>query len=1574
MRAAKHQSCDVAVIGVACTYPGARNASRFWNNIAAKVDAIAEVNPERWDPAHFYDPDPAREDKLYCKKGGYMEGTYAFNPRLFGIMPSSLEGTEVDHFLVLRTAQEALEDAGYWEGKPMDRQRAGIILGKGNYTGPGVTTLIYRSVVTQQILAILKGLHPELTAADLDKLRSAVRDTMPRLTPEGAAGLIPNICTGRVANRLDLMGPNFTIDAACASSLLATELAIKDLASGAAGIMLAGGVHVFAHIPFLQVFDTMRAMSLTSTIRPFDEHCDGTMSGEGIGVLVLRRLEDAERDGDRIYAVIKGVGSASDGRAKGIVAPRVEGEELAMRRAYESAGVDPRTVELIEAHGTGTPAGDAAESIAMRRVFSPAPKPWPTIAVGSVKSMIGHAMPASGAASLIKTALALHHRILPPTLNCRQPRQDLVGQSSPFYVNSETRPWIRARGATPRRAGVSAFGFGGINAHVVMEEYTGSTAATAPTMLRDWACEFVVLEGETRADVIAAATRLAAYAAAAPAGVTMRDIAYSVNTCLKGLPERAAVVAADPAELSSRLAQLATRLAEPGTIRDRQGIYSFSVQEIARGKVAVLFPGEGAQYLNMLGDLCLHFPEVREAFDLADAGTKDPLRSPASQAIFPPPPFSEAEATAAEAHLFSIDRATEAVLTADAAVFRLLDRLGLQPDMMAGHSAGEWVGLVASGVLDTGEFFESMERLARMYERLTTDTEIPRKAMIAVAAGRERVEQAAAEVGVEVHFANDNCPRQVVVVVEPPAADPLMERLRKGGVFVEKLPYDRGYHTPAFTYICKPLRQFFSSLKIGPPCLPLYSCSTSAEYPADAAGILDLVSNTFARPLLFRQTIEKMYDAGARIFVESGPRGNLTAFVDDILRGRPHLAVSLDQFRRPGLTTLNHALAMLAAAGVPLNLAPLYERRSPRTLAFDPQADRRIDADGAPGAMRISLTYPRFGIPDAMQRPANEPVAPPDVLPAAPEWDEHGFSQVMLPADTGAVLAEHALVMQEIMRTHEAVMRGALGCASMAVPAAVALAEPEPEPEPEPAAALGSAAYPLLKTSSILTHEPGRALTLRTVLDVDEHLFLDDHCLYFPASEFGNQGEPVLSMPMTGSLELMAEAASLLCPGLRVTGAERIQATRWINVNREEKRTALVVTASRKSDDAVQVMIRPEGKPVELLAEAVVLFGRQLESPPAAEPLELRDPRPPRLGGKTVYTEHLMFHGPSFQGIVGIDAVGDNGVRGRLEMPANDRVLASSPQPRFAIDPFLLDAAGQVLGYWPTEYLNEGYVALPIRIRRIRLFQDNPAPGTLLECRVHIREVSRRQVRGDYEVLSPSGRPWLRVEGWEDWRFYWERHIHAFWRFPGLAFNGRAVEHPALGRLGVVCQRIDRVAEVDKTDLWELLWMQMILDRAELSAYKSLAGTPERVPWIFDRALAKDAARAWVKQRSGRDLFPADIHVEALGTGPVTVRAPHAILPPYVAAAFNGTVGLGAASDRPLAISVDDGTAPWLEMVRLTAAKLSPEAAHAEIIDGGEASGLAALQVAGRAAGRMEVHTLTVGEIRAAVAVWSESE
>jgi acyl transferase domain-containing protein len=471
MRASEQRAAgDVAIVGMACIFPGAADVRQFWENILDRVCAISDP-PEDWHAETYFDPEGTSNDRVYCKAGGYLKELSAFDPLGYGVMPLSIDGSEPDQFLALRVAHEALADAGYAD-RPFDRERTEVIIGRGTYFNRGYVTLVQHGLFVDQTIGILKSLHPEYTDEQLLEIRRQMKAALPPLSPETIPGLVPNIMCGRVMNRLDLMGTSYTVDAACASSLIALNAGVGDLLANRCDMALVGGVQVSTPALIYMVFCQLNALSRRGRICPFDARADGTLLGEGLGILVLKRTEDAERDGDRIYALVKGVGVASDGRALGLLAPRVEGEELAIRRAYAQSDVSPETVGLVEAHGTATPVGDAVEVQALSRVFGSRRASGPHIALGSVKSMIGHTIPASGAASVIKTALALYSKVLPPTL-CEEANPELGLETSPFYLNTETRPWINGA-SHPRRAGVNAFGFGGINSHAILEEYRGA--------------------------------------------------------------------------------------------------------------------------------------------------------------------------------------------------------------------------------------------------------------------------------------------------------------------------------------------------------------------------------------------------------------------------------------------------------------------------------------------------------------------------------------------------------------------------------------------------------------------------------------------------------------------------------------------------------------------------------------------------------------------------------------------------------------------------------------------------------------------------------------------------------------------------------------------------------------------------------------------------------------------------------------------------------------------------------------------------------------------------------------------
>ena len=470
------RQAPIAVVGIGALYPGSENPQQFWRDIVLARDRMTDVPESHWLIEDYYDPDPATPDKTYCKRGAFLS-PIAFDPLEFGIPPNLLPATDTAQLLALIVAKNVLDDVARGGTLKIDRERVSVMLG---FSGATEAVAPLMSRLQRPIWA--KALRESGVAeAEIEGICERIARNYVPWQEASFPGLLGNVVAGRVANRLDLHGSNCTLDAACASSLAAVHAAINELLLGESDLVITGGVDANKDAFVYMCFSKTPAISPSGDCRPFSDEADGTMMGEGLGMIALKRLEDAERDGNRIYAVIRGVGSSSDGRSKSIYAPRSDGQARALRRAYARAGYGPETVELVEAHGTGTKAGDAAEFEGLRAVFgeaSPSGKPW--CALGSVKSQIGHTAAAAGAAGLLKVVMALHHKVLPPTIKVERPDPELKLEHSPFYLNTAARPWIRANDH-PRRASVSAFGFGGTNYHVTVEEYAPACASNLRT-------------------------------------------------------------------------------------------------------------------------------------------------------------------------------------------------------------------------------------------------------------------------------------------------------------------------------------------------------------------------------------------------------------------------------------------------------------------------------------------------------------------------------------------------------------------------------------------------------------------------------------------------------------------------------------------------------------------------------------------------------------------------------------------------------------------------------------------------------------------------------------------------------------------------------------------------------------------------------------------------------------------------------------------------------------------------------------------------------------------------------------
>ena len=1448
---------DIAIIGMSGVYAGARDVRAYWQNILDKRYCVTEA-PEAWSRG-VLDAQGTAGNRVYTAQGGWLHDLAEFDPREFGVMPNTVDGREPDHFLALKQSRDALKDSGYLD-KPFNHERAGIILGRGNNTNRGAANLIAHGNEIDQMVDIVAKVRPDFSATELDALREGLRAQLPPFNPEMLPGLIPNVTTGVIANRLDLMGPNCIVDAACASSLVALEQACRELQLGRCDLMLSGGVHAQTPPHSYMIFSQINALS-RERIRPFDAAGTGTLLGEGCGIVVLKRLDDAERDGDRIYAVIKGIGVGSDGKAKGLFAPRMEGQVVALRRAYEGSGIHPDSIGLIEAHATGIPLGDRTEIQSLTQVFGPR-RGLPGVALGSVKSQISHAIPASGAASLIKTSLALHHKVLPPML-CDTPHPALALENTPFYINNQTRPWVHDP-RQPRRAGVNAFGFGGINAHVVLEEHRPKgRAVRVPVLHAPSSGELVMIAAvdlpSLRARIAALHARLALKPVPALAAV-----AAATATEAQGA-HRLALVVSDLDDLAKKLAQAQARLAgdAPAPFKTRGGLfYGFGATP---GKVCMLFPGEGAQYPNMLADVCVQFPQAREWFDFLEGTTVPGQRASRMPVLFPPPTtLNNVQRAELDARLFEMDIASESVFAASLALFDVLRAVGLRADAMLGHSTGENTALTASRVRryrDRSELADTVRDLNQLFQTLEADGAITEGVLLTIGGLRPDARaRLFAGAGADYLVAMDNCPNQIVVFGQKPALDALRARLVDDSAICAELPFGRAYHTALFKPIAEAYRDYFSRVDFGPGEATLYSACSAAPFPAEADAIRGLVADQWDHPVRFVETVQRLYDDGVRVFIEVGPSGNLTSFVGDTLRDKADaLVVASNSRRKSGLGHLHQTLGQLFAAGVPMQPAGLF-------------AHRDVPAIPAPSdavAPRLNLMMPRLQWPEKMAVPplpipagarATANHATPAAAPSAPVAPAQAAAP---PTDSRSVaLQSHFALMQSFLDAQARVLGVFSGSAS-ATPAAA-------PPPSAPAAA--SAAYPLLG-DRIDEHSADR-LVLHHTLRLTHDRFLADHTLGSAPSLHNDRLQPIAVVPFTFSMEMLAEGAHRLLgrDTLKLVAIHQSRGSRWLSLDRGD--LALRLALERQDSPASAPIVRGRLYGVDpqapggglMVFEALLHFASEHEPAPPALAWTAGDGRPASRNPDARLYRNGMFHGPRLQGVKHLRRWSEKAIEADLEVLATHDYFAGEPAPRFQFDAALLDAAGQLAGYWLSEQFGWGFNCFPFQVDQCRVFSPPPAAGTRVLCRMNIALEGEQRLRCDFDLIDAAGRLLMRVEGWQDRVFNVPQRLYDFRLKPSASF----LSEPWLRESVDARTELRRVLAFDNAFLdegggiWKRMLAHLVLTDAERDQFYQLPDRgPRREEWLLGRIAAKDALREWAFHQHQLTLASADIELSA---------------------------------------------------------------------------------------------------------------
>ncbi|MER7176986.1 beta-ketoacyl synthase N-terminal-like domain-containing protein [Streptomyces mesophilus] len=1500
----------VAIVGMAVTLPGAGDLESYWRNLVDGTDALSEVPAGRWDSEAYFDPAGGRPDAVYCRRGGFVDGIADFDPTAFGIMPGSVAGTEPDQLIALRTAAAALADTR--SALPSDRARVGVVLGRGGYLTSGLARLDQRLRTSAQLVRTLRELLPELGEDRLGLVRDAFQDALGPEGPESVIGLVPNFAASRVANRLDLRGPSYTVDAACASSLVALDQAVAELAAGRCDVMLAGGVHHCHDITLWSVFSQLRALSPSGRIRPFHRDADGVLMGEGTGVVVLKRLDDALRDGDRVYAVVRGVGVAGDGRAASLVNPDPGGQARAVRLAWDAAGLDPAepgSLGLLEAHGTGTPNGDAAEMATLAEVFG---RGTPDAVIGSVKSMIGHTMPAAGVAGLVKAALAIHRGVLLPTLNCDDPHPALL--ETRFRPVAQAGPWE----APLRRAAVNAFGFGGINAHVVLEQVPDSVRESG-------ASRVLGASGESGASRVSGAS-----GESGVSGVRSQHGHGPLASLQVAEPVRLLrLAAADAGALAERLDADDTELRSAsgelaGTGQARVAVLDPTTRRLALARKAV---AKGREWGGRSDVWCAPGPL------LGPGGGRTVFLFPGLEAEFTPRiddvarHFGLPPVEFADARVGDVAEHGAAVFGVGRMLAQALGRIGLAPDAVAGHSVGEWTAMAVSGMYDPAE----VDAFLRDFD--PSSLRVPGLAFAAFGAPAAQVE-ALLDAFPGVALSHDNAPRQSVACGPHPQVEALAARLRADGVLGQVLPFESGFHTPMLAPYLAPIETAARGFTLRPPSVPVWSGTTAAPFPADERAARDLFVRHLLEPVRFRMLTEELYAAGFRAFVQLGT-GQLPALVGDTLSGRPHLAVSANAPRSDGMTQLLRVAAGVWAFGGEPEFGEL----------LGPTGMVRLGASATAPADSVSV--PSRDVP-CRDVPSREPVSattatagravPLDLSAGLVSLDTATRDRLRAVLRDGAALKGAALDSAglegaaldsaglegaALEGAREVLPQGARTRATAQLPDALAASPLAAELQAlldasaETATAVLEAAAaapvrgrggraradvsPTSVAARTVPSRPGAEALSRLSAPTDNarpSAPTDNARPPAPAHHAPPTGRTFTpGTPHTGTPPTRTPTSGALTPGTPTptpaTAARAITPTPTRTLTPTPFTISLTTLPYLTDhcffrqrpnwpDTADRWPVVPATTLIQLMADALPKTGAPLRAVRDARFLEWAVAEPAQDVVIEAVTEAPGRYAVAFgRHARATLETGEHGTPPTPRRPpAEEREPTTTAQEMYderwmfhgplfrgvthitalgdrhvrgvlttpPAPGALLDNVGQLLGYWLMATHTDRTVVFPVGIKQARFFGPHPEPGTRLDCHIRITALTETVLEADVQLVH-EGAVWAEIHGWQDRRFDSPPETDQVKRFPERS----TLSAEQSGGWQLVFEYWPDPASRE-------LMMRNQLAGDERTAFAQHPPRGKR-QWLLGRIAAKDAVRRLLWAGGEGPVFPGEVRI-----------------------------------------------------------------------------------------------------------------
>lgn len=1367
---------DIAVVGMAGCFPGAPTIDQYWQNLANGVDSIIDAPPNRIDPVYF-EWDPTAYDRLYCKRGGFCDEIF-IDPVRYGFLPIAAQKMDPEHMLVMKFAYEALEDAGVFE-KNISLKNACAILGKGNFASASSLRNIDLINTSAQIVEVVKQAIPGIPAEDLDKIKREFQQAKGLFTTDNAIAMMPNLVASLMMNRLDMHGPAYTIDGACASSIMAVYNCIELLLNGQCDIALAGGLHAGQTAMFWSSFTMLGALSHKGEISPFSETADGLLIGEGGGVLVLKKLKKAIEDEDRIYAIINGTGVYSDGSGVSVMAPNTQGQQKAIGLAWKRAGMDPRNIGMIEAHGTATIVGDRTEINTLNEFFGKDPS-LSKAYLGSVKSNIGHTMAAAGMAGMIKAILSLYHRKIVPTLHTEKPAKAL--HDSRFILPQTAIDWDDS---TPLVAGVNAFGFGGINSHAIFTAYEKRVKPTATSTITAES-ETVIAIGAQTKDAL------------------LKKLAEKDYSIVNGDYR---LIVFNPTE--ERLEKAKKLIEKDKPWKGRMDIW-FSNKPLLKkdGKIAFLFPGFDP-------DVNAEIDSVIERFNLA------PMEN-----LFEENPML--------AHTLKLYQKNKRLNTA-------LRKLNVTPDMYAGHSIGEWHAAEAAGFIPD----ETPEKLFKAWmdpsvERGDDYAALPDVHFVAVGCGYERLKPLIE--GIEdLYLSNDNCPNQILMCGTPDATEKMGVILNKEQIFFQILPYKSGYHTPFIANQMKVLDDSIKHIEIKEPETPMWSATSLELYPTNMTELRKLNIQHLTTHIRFRELIEKLYEQEkARVFIQIGA-GGVTGFINDTLKDKDYSAISASSSNLSGVDQLKRVLALLFIEGHNINYT--FVGIKPQKSSGNEMELQQFSLiiEDLPAVREAARKYGGAAINSLFDEVSDRPII-----------------QAM---NDG--MKEMASVQKEMVELYKEVE------------------------QLDKTFGIEYSARPKKDVNKVTKDEikdpkKNKNFNEEMIIPLKDYPFLVDHTIVKQPDNWPHLDDIDVVIPMTMTIELMAEMAQKQSPEKKVTSLIGLSVFQWMNVYESFNQT---VKGSWKSEDTISlnmnnfvstdVKLEDEfpAPPAEYVGN--IDLGKKIQEPPT----------------KAEVYEELMFHGPKYQGVNEITEFNERGLKASVQNAGGKGSL--------------LDTMGQLIGIYLHKTVDVNHISFPVKVGEINFYQDFHDQEGIFEFTLVTKEITDEFIIGDM-IIKRDGKIWCVAKDWLNHRFEVSPQL---WKI---------IQTPLENKLAKELSG-DHITYFDlaysKTGSWGFL-EKRYLNYQEKQHHKGLL-LNKRKEYLISRIAIKDAIRAYLEDRFGRKTYPVEIFIEYDDNGKPHPKGLEELENVEISLSHKGNESVAIASDKPVGIDleqIEERSSDFIEM------------------------------------------------------------